>query len=78
MAESFEIRCHHCGNKWIGESSRVMRFVGQVESPRLRELAIGPRDSWRCKSCGWVSIFVPAESETKPRAGWRAVEVKTG
>lgn len=50
-----------------------MEMVGIFRDPRERRRIAPPRDSWRCKSCGWTNVFVPASGS----AGWRArIETK--
>jgi len=51
-----ELRCHHC-TQWLGETSRSLVFVGMFKDPRQRERVSEPRDTWRCKSCGWANVF---------------------
>lgn len=72
VAASHEIRCHWC-HHWIGESSRPMTFVRVFRHPRLRESVPGPRDAWRCKACGSVSVFSATDSA---EVGWNRIEVK--
>jgi hypothetical protein len=69
---SFDLRCHRC-SAWIGEARESMELVGLFQKPRDREHIPEPRDAWRCKGCGWVNVFKPAE---KPAASWRTVETK--
>ena len=53
---SVELRCHHC-TQWLGETSRSLVFVGMFKSPQDRQRVDGPRDTYRCKGCGWVNVF---------------------
>jgi hypothetical protein len=62
-----ELRCHHC-TQWLGETSRSLAFVGMFKDPRQRERVAAPRDTWRCKSCGWANVF--QAPDTAPRQ-WR-------
>lgn len=73
--ENFQLRCHHCSS-WIGEAQQAMQLVGVFKSPRDRERIEGPRDTWRCKGCGWVNVFHPM-NDTRQASSWRDVEIKT-
>jgi len=53
----------------MGESREPMELVGMFKAPRDVEAVPGPRDTWRCKSCGWANVF-------RPISDWRDVEVK--
>lgn len=54
--QSGQLRCFHCG-AWMGESSRTLTFMGMFQSPPDRRLVPEPRDTYRCKSCGWANVF---------------------
>ena len=69
---SFQLRCHNCSS-WLGEAREPMKFRGCVESPKDREYVAGPRDTWRCKGCGWSNIFGPF---TEAEARKAAIEMK--
>lgn len=49
----------------------MLDFVGMFKDPRDRAMLPEPRDSYRCKSCGWINCFRPAA------LSWRSVELKT-
>jgi hypothetical protein len=34
-----------------------MELIGMFRRPRDREQIPAPRDTWRCKGCGWVNLF---------------------
>ena len=51
-----QLHCHHC-QRWLGESPHSLTFVGMFKDPRDREHVPGPRHTYRCKSCGWVTVF---------------------
>ena len=73
---SNQLQCHHCG-KWVGESRTPMEFVGMFKDPRDRTQLPEPRDTYRCKSCSWVTVFRPV-SLNGERTPWRAIELKRG
>ena len=54
---SVQLHCHHC-QRWLGESRETLTFAGMFRDPRQRERISEPRDTWRCKSCGWANVFV--------------------
>ena len=62
-----ELRCHHC-TRFLGESSTALTFVGMFKDPRERERVSVPRDTWRCKSCGWCNVFQVTDT---PAREWR-------
>lgn len=62
-----QLHCHHC-QRWLGETSQSLVFVGMFKDPRERERVTGARDSWRCKSCGWTMVFQAPEM---PVRAWR-------
>lgn len=67
---SQQVHCHRC-KQWLGESSRVLELVGLFKDPRQRERVAEPRDTWRCRACGWANVFLPAGRiavETSPGA----------
>jgi hypothetical protein len=70
---SFELRCHHCSS-WLGESREPLKHRGSFETPRDREVLPEPRDSWRCKGCGWVNVFRPYTRDEVARS---MIEVKS-
>lgn len=72
MPEGQQLRCHHC-KQWLGESSQPLELVGLFKDPRQRERIQIPRDTWRCRACGWANVFAPAAS-----GSWRDVELKRG
>jgi len=51
-----ELRCHHC-TQWLGETSHSLVFVGMFKAPQDRHRVPAPRDTYRCKGCGWVNVF---------------------
>jgi hypothetical protein len=69
---TYQLRCHHC-KQWLGESSVPLELVGMFKDPRQRERVEEPRDSWRCKACGWVNVF---QAPGATSGSWRDVEVK--
>ena len=71
---SVQLHCHHC-QRWLGESSDPLTFVGMFKDPRERERVGGPRDTYRCKSCGWANVFQTAQGAVRE---WRpGIELKT-
>ena len=65
-----QLRCHHCGG-WLGESSNSLTMVGIFKNPPDREYVAPPRETYRCKGCGWVNVFqVPAVRD------YRNIELK--
>lgn len=75
MTKPFEIRCHRCSS-WIGEAKDPMELVGIFKVVRDVELIRAPRNTWRCKSCGWANVFRVAEPAGNGK--WRDVELKEG
>ena len=55
----------------MGEASEAMELVGLFKEPRDVERMALPRDTWRCKSCGWANVFRRVGSRA-----WRDVETK--
>ena len=51
-----QLHCHHC-QRWLGETSQSLVFVGMFKDPHDRQRVEGARDTYRCKSCGWVNVF---------------------
>ncbi len=70
---SVQLHCHHCST-WLGESREALTFVGMFKDPRERERVAGPRDTYRCKRCGWANVFLAAEQA--PRAWRDGIELK--
>jgi len=71
--QTYQLRCHHC-SQWVGESSIPLEFFGMFKHPRDCALVEEPRSTYRCKSCGWVTVFRPAMANgIRP---WRAIELK--
>jgi hypothetical protein len=68
------LRCHHCGQSFLGESSSALVFVGMFKDPRERERITAPRDTYRCKSCGWANVF--QAPDTAPRHWRDGIELK--
>jgi hypothetical protein len=66
-AQSVQLHCHHCST-WLGEARETLTFVGMFKDPRERERVTGPRDTYRCKRCGWANVF--QAPDTAPRQ-WR-------
>lgn len=66
-----QLHCHRC-KQWLGESSRPVELVGLFKEPRQREIIAVPRETWRCKACGWANVFVGAAQD------WANVELKRG
>jgi hypothetical protein len=66
---SVQLHCHHC-QRWLGETSQSLTFAGMFKDPRHRERLAEPRDTYRCKSCGWANLFVAAADA--PIREWRA------
>jgi hypothetical protein len=64
---SVQLHCHHC-QRWLGESRESLAFVGMFKDPRQRERVTEPRDTWRCKSCGWANVFQVSDA---PARHWR-------
>ena len=73
---SVQLHCHHC-QRWLGEARDSLTFVGMFKDPRQRERVEGPRDTYRCKSCGWANVFQsPANAAIRE---WRdGIELKAG
>jgi hypothetical protein len=72
-APSVQLHCHHCST-WLGESRESLTFVGMFKDPRERERVPQPRDTYRCKRCGWVNVFQATDAAVRD---WRAdVEIK--
>lgn len=69
---SCAIRCHRC-KQWIGESREEMELVGLFKDPRECERLPAPRDTWRCKACGWANVFRPVAA-----TAYRKLELKAG
>lgn len=67
-----QLHCHHC-QRWVGETSQSLVFVGMFKAPHDRARVDGARDVWRCKSCGWVNVFQPAAVRD-----YRDIELKAG
>ena len=74
--QTVQMRCHHC-HQWVGESSAPMDFVGMFKDPRDRSMIPEPRDTYRCKHCGWANVFRPV-AVNGGRQTWRAIELKRG
>lgn len=55
----------------MGEASEPMELVGLFKEPRDVERLTEPRDTWRCKSCGWANVFRRARSRS-----WHEIETK--
>jgi hypothetical protein len=55
------LRCHHC-TKLMGEASRPLVFMGMFRLPQDRAYKPAPRDTYRCKGCGWVNVFQPEDT----------------
>ena len=72
VVSSTQLRCHHC-QRWIGESSAAVVFVGMFKDPKDRELIPVPRDTYRCSSCKWVNVF---RADNAAPQSWRQVELK--
>ena len=75
MSQTHQLYCHHC-SQWVGESSDPVTLVGMVRDPRDRNLVPSPRNTWRCKSCGWVNIFRVVAVPAPHVPDWRTVELK--
>jgi hypothetical protein len=73
MPDAYPIHCHKC-SAWIGETTNPMEPWGLFRSARDRESVPPPRNSWRCKGCGWVNVF--RVSKIGKHGSWREVEVK--
>ncbi len=67
-----ELHCHYCV-RWVGDTSQALVFVGMFKDPHDRYRLSHPRDTYRCKSCGWVNIFRPREVEARD---YRSIELK--
>lgn len=72
--QTYQVRCHHC-HQWIGESSIPLDFSGMFRDSRDCALVEEPRSTYRCKHCGWVTVFRPA-AKPHDRSRWRAIELK--
>lgn len=70
--QSIQINCHHC-TRWIGESRTPLTFAGMFKEPQDRSRIDEPRDTYRCKSCGWVNVF-REERRSKPDS-WKDTRV---
>lgn len=70
---SRQLYCPNCSH-WLGESSAALTFAGMFEGPQLRHNVSEPRDTYRCKSCGWITVFrsTPRSSD----ANWRIMQLK--
>ena len=53
------VRCHHCSSTFIGETSQSLVFVGMFKDSHDKDYIPGPRDTYRCKACGWINVFKP-------------------
>lgn len=73
-ATSVQLHCHHCST-WLGETAASLTFVGMFKDPRERERISEPRDTYRCKRCGWANVFHAQGTETARE--WReGIELK--
>jgi len=70
---SEQLHCHHC-QRWLGETSESLMFVGMFKDPRQRERLSDPRDTYRCASCKWVNVF--QSSANAATRDYRDVELK--
>ncbi len=68
-----QLHCHHC-QRWIGETSQSLVFVGMFKDPRDRERVEGHRDTYRCPSCKWSNVFQSPAAATF--RDYRHVETK--
>jgi len=57
----------------MGETSSSLTFVGMFKRPEDRSMVEAPRDTWRCKSCGWVNVF---QAEERDPRSWRQVSLE--
>jgi hypothetical protein len=73
MPDAYPIHCHKC-SAWIGEASGPMEVVGVFKVARDSDRIPAPRQTWRCKGCGWVNVF--HASKTERHGSWRDVELK--
>lgn len=73
-AQSVQLHCHHC-TTWLGESESPLTFVGMFKDPQDRNYLPAPRNTYRCKRCGWVTVFWGGGGGGVRR---RAVEVGAG
>lgn len=64
-----QIYCTEC-TRWVGEASHALEYVGKFKDRKERRTVPEPRDTYLCKSCGWVMVFRP-----KPEL---AMQLKTG
>jgi hypothetical protein len=55
------LKCHHCST-WLGESPAPVWMVGIFHSSFDARYVSPPRATYRCKSCGWVTVFKPDEA----------------
>jgi hypothetical protein len=72
-ATSVQLHCHHCST-WLGEAREALTFVGMFKDPRERERVPGPRDTYRCKRCGWANVF--QAPDTAPRHWREGIDLK--
>lgn len=71
MTETVQVKCHSCQH-WLGEAPAAVEFCGVFRDPQDRALIIPPRLTYRCRSCGWVTVFRPVALMRE----WRTLEVK--
>jgi hypothetical protein len=79
MSEEFWLRCDKCGRSMDDAASEPMQLV-VLFKPSLVSVAV-PRTHererrHRCRSCGWVNVFVPLVAISQPAnssltPGWR-------
>ena len=70
---SVQLHCHHCST-WLGETASSLVFVGMFKDPRERERVQEPRDTYRCKRCGWANVFQTQANATM--RDYRSIDLK--
>jgi hypothetical protein len=72
MSDTHWLRCDACNKDLKVETDKAMQLIVRFKPshfPRLDQ--IDPREvRHRCRSCGWVNIFIPAEN-TGLTPNWR-------
>lgn len=79
------LKCDNCNKGLRTETDQAMELAVRFK-PSLFPVAIDPihpqEHRQRCRSCGWVNVFVPSASMTAERMSlltpsWRRVTVKS-
>lgn len=77
----FWLRCDACNRELSVEVSQTMQLALRFKPANFR-IALAPihpqEKRSRCRSCGWVNVFVPSESAqgNAPTPNWREISLK--